>query len=92
MKDVSRGPLRASADTRLLPKLADRLPEQDDRALTMSHEDRRALPSAADSTRWNARGGNQPGSESGSERLVLRRFEGDPRQTTALPAPRSTAP
>lgn len=58
-------------------------------------EDLRAEPSAADLTGWNARGGNQPGSESGSDALGARlrraaprragsvRFEGNPRQTTA---------
>jgi len=36
------------------------------------------------------RGGNQPGLESGSG--ALRQFEGNPRQTTALPALRFSAP
>lgn len=35
-------------------------------------EDLRAEPSAADLTGWNARGGNQPGSESGSDALGAR--------------------
>lgn len=87
-KGTTRDPLSARATARLLPKLADRGPEQVYRQQSRYRESRRAWPIRVDGMRAAETSRHQ----NRDRALGARRFEGNPRQTTALPVLRSSAP
>lgn len=87
-KGTTRDPLGTRATARLLPKLADYGPEQVYRQRPRSGERGRTRPIRVDGMRAaeTSRHRNR------DRALGARRFEGNPRQTTALPVLRSSAP